>query len=70
MRLMIHFFFHFFYKDQKISTTDAKDTSFSTVYDYFQLSTVCSASFSLHDILSSMFIVTLAQNVNDSLCHT
>ena len=69
MRLMIHFF-HFCYKDQKISTTDAKDTSFSTVYDYFQLSTVSSASFSLHDILSSMFIITLAQNVNDSLCHT
>ena len=69
MRLMIHFF-HFCYKDQKISTTDAKDTSFSTVYDYFQLSTVSSASFSLHDILSSMFIVTLAQSVNDSLCHT
>ena len=69
MRLMIHFF-HFCYKDQKISTTDAKDTSFSTVYGYFQLSTVSSASFSLHDILSSMFIVTLAQNVNDSLCHT
>ena len=43
-------FFHFCYKDQKISTTDAKDISLSTVYDYFQLSTVSSASFSLHDI--------------------
>ena len=51
MRL-IHFFY-FCYKDQKISTTDAKDTSLSTVYD----------------ILSSMVIVTLAQNANDSLCH-
>ena len=37
---MIHFFFHFCYKDQKISTTDAKDTSLSTVYDYVQLSKV------------------------------
>ena len=63
-------FFHFCYKDQKISTTDAKDTSLSTVYDYFQLSTISSASFPLHDILSSMLIVTLAQNANDSLCHT
>ena len=35
MRLMINFFFHFYYKDQKISTTDAKDTYLSTVYDYF-----------------------------------
>ena len=69
MRLMIHFFY-FCYKDQKISTTDAKDTSLSTVYDYFQLSTVSSASFSLHYILPSIFIVTLAQNANDSLCHT
>ena len=65
-------FFPFYYKDQKISTADAKDTSLSTVYDYFQPSTVSSASFSLHDIpytLSSMFIVTLAENANDSLCH-
>ena len=69
MRLMINFF-PFCHKDQKISTTDAKDTSLSTVYDYFQLSTVSSASFFLHDILSSMFIVTLAQNANDSMCHT
>ena len=44
MRLMIHFF-HFCYKDQKISTTDAKDTPLSTVKDYFQLSTFSSASF-------------------------
>ena len=67
---MVHFFFHFCYKDQKISTTDAKDTSFFTVYDYFQLSKVSAASCSLHNILSSMlFIVTLAQNANDLLCH-
>ena len=53
-------FFHFCYNYQKISTTDARDTSLSTVYDYFQLPKVSSASFSLHDILSSMFMVTLA----------
>ena len=34
MRLMIHSFFHFCFMDQKISTTDAKETSLSTVYDY------------------------------------
>ena len=56
MRLMIHFFFHFCNKDQKISTTDAKDTSLSTVYDYFQLSTVSSASFFLHDIYIIQYV--------------
>ena len=50
----------------ELSNTDAKDTSLFTVYDYFQLSTFCSTSFSLHDILSSVFIVTLGQNANDS----
>ena len=44
------FFFHFCYKNKKVSTTDVKDTSLSTVYDYFQWSKVSSASFSLHDI--------------------